>query len=58
MYTTDLADATEKQGVTLHAFGDDTLLHALRLLDAAARLLSGTKKFYRGLFQVMHDDLY
>jgi len=29
-----------------------------RLLNAAARLLSGTKKFDRGLSQVMHVDLH
>ena len=29
-----------------------------RLLNAAARLLSGTKKFDRGLSQLMHVDLY
>ena len=28
------------------------------LLNAAARLLSGTKKFDRGLSQVMHVDLH
>jgi len=58
LHTTDLADATEKNGVTLHAFADDTQLPALRLLNAAARLLSDTKKFYRGLSQVMHIDLH
>ena len=29
-----------------------------RLLNAAARLLSGTKKFDRGMSQVMHADLH
>ena len=29
-----------------------------RLLNAAARLLSGTKKFDRGLSQLMHVDLH
>ena len=29
-----------------------------RLLNAAARLISGTKKFDRGLSQVMHVDLH
>jgi len=29
-----------------------------RLLNAAARLLSGTKKFDRGLSQPMHVDLH
>jgi len=58
LYTTDLLDATEKHGVTLHAFADDTQLPALRLLNAAARLFSNTKKFYRGLPQVMHVDLH
>jgi len=29
-----------------------------RILNAAARLLSGTKKFDRGLSQVMHVELH
>ena len=29
-----------------------------RLLNAAARLVSGTKKFDRGLSQLMHVDLH
>ena len=29
-----------------------------RLLNAAARLVSGTKKFDRGLSQIMHVDLH
>jgi len=33
-------------------------MYALRLLNAAARLRSDSKKFYRGLSQVMHVDLH
>ena len=69
MFILYMADLVAKHRMNFHSFADDSQTYLAsplktitdelqRVLNAAARLISGTGKYDRGLSRLFHDELH